>query len=374
MSMKLENVEIVKLLPPWMRQDEANAALSRSASSLFQEPAKRIKQLRIWDKIDELDDDMLDELAWELNIDWYSSAMEISKKRATIKVAHLIMEKRGTKWAAEQLISAYFGTGYVKEWFEYGGDPYMFRVLTTNPDIGDDGMAGFFKQVDVAKSVRSHMEGVYFYEELEPVILVSPTSTAHVFEYVKCGTRPRSANIGRIKTTTIEASPQASSHGFEYTHAGDGTKAGTYPRQANVAKIKNGEVDALPQSRHHPFEYATHAGDGTKAGTYPNRMALGEITKATVEADGSAEIIGFMYARTTGTYPRAANNAEITTAAVETDGSLDPHQFEYIRKAGTSPRHATLAETAQGNMEAAGATSVHCFTYTKCGTKKCGQK
>ena len=63
MSMKLENVEIVKLLPPWMRQDEANAALSRSASSLFQEPAKRIKQLRIWDKIDELDDDMLDELA-----------------------------------------------------------------------------------------------------------------------------------------------------------------------------------------------------------------------------------------------------------------------------------------------------------------------
>ena len=123
MSMKLENVEIVKLLPPWMRQDEANAALSRSASSLFQEPAKRIKQLRIWDKIDELDDDMLDELAWELNIDWYSSAMEISKKRATIKVAHLIMEKRGTKWAVEQLISAYFGTGYVKEWFEYGGVP-----------------------------------------------------------------------------------------------------------------------------------------------------------------------------------------------------------------------------------------------------------
>lgn len=339
MSMKLENVEIVKLLPPWMRQDESNAALSRSASSLFQEPAKRIKQLRIWDKIDELDDDMLDELAWELNIDWYSSAMEISKKRATIKVAHLIMEKRGTKWAVEQLISAYFGTGYVKEWFEYGGDPYMFRVLTTNPDIGDDGMAGFFKQVDVAKSVRSHMEGVYFYEELEPAILISPTSTAHVFEYVKCGTRPRSANIGRIKTTTIEASPQASSHGFEYTHAGDGTKAGTYPRQANVAKIKNGEVDALPQSRHHPFEYATHAGDGTKAGTYP----------------------------------RAANNAEITTAAVETDGSLDPHQFEYIRKAGTSPRHATLAETAQGNMEAAGATSVHCFTYKKCGTTKCGE-
>lgn len=82
MSMKLENVEIAKLLPPWMRQDEANAALSRSASSLFQEPAKRIKQLRIWDKIDELDDEMLDELAWELNIDWYSSAMEISKKKS----------------------------------------------------------------------------------------------------------------------------------------------------------------------------------------------------------------------------------------------------------------------------------------------------
>lgn len=291
MSMKLENVEIVKLLPPWMRQDEANAALSRSASSLFQDPAKRIKQLRIWDKIDELDDEMLDELAWELNIDWYSSAMEISKKRATIKVAHLIMEKRGTKWAVEQLISAYFGTGYVKEWFEYGGDPYMFRVLTTNPDIGDDGMAGFFKQVDVAKSVRSHMEGVYFYEELEPMILVSPTSTAHVFEYVKCGTRPRSANIGSIKTTTIEASPQASSHGFEYTHAGDGTKAGTYPRAANNAEITTAAVETDGSLDPHQFEYIR------KAGTSPRHSTLAETAQGNMEAAGATSVHCFTYTK-----------------------------------------------------------------------------
>ena len=32
MSMKLENVEIVKLLPPWMRQDEANAQQIRELS------------------------------------------------------------------------------------------------------------------------------------------------------------------------------------------------------------------------------------------------------------------------------------------------------------------------------------------------------
>ncbi len=39
---------------------------------------------------------------------------------------------RGTPYAVEQVIQTYFGDGEVSEWFEYGGQPGMFKVVTTN--------------------------------------------------------------------------------------------------------------------------------------------------------------------------------------------------------------------------------------------------
>ncbi len=373
MSMKLSDVDMIKLLPPFMRNDETDSALSGAINQLFRDPAKRVQQNRIWDQIDYLNDEQLDEIAWELNIDWYSTSMEISRKRATIKVAQQVMEKRGTKWAVEQLISAYFGPGYVQEWFEDGGDPYTFKVLTTNPSIGDDDMANFMRQVDVAKSVRSHLDGVFYFEELQATIICYPTSTAHIFEYVKCGTKPRRATLGAIDKTLISVEPTATQHGFEYIHAGTGTKTGTHPRQATLGKIDDALVQVDPDANALQFEYGTKAGDGTKAGTFPRITSLGELTQAAVETSGSSDAMPFNYARRAGTTPRASTLGEETVAAVEADGSADALQFNYIRQAGTTPGSSTLGEETELTMEAAGTTIVHCFTYTKCGTKRCGE-
>lgn len=297
MTMKLSNADMVTLLPPWMRGDDANAALGGAINQLFREPGARVKEPRVWDQIDNLLDAELDELAWELNIDWYSSSMSLDQKRATIKVAQQVMEKRGTKWAVEQLISAYFGTGYVEEWFENGGDPYTFKVKTTNPNIGDDGMANFMRQIDVAKSVRSHLDGVYYFEELEATILCSPTAKMHIFEYVRCGTKPRRANVGKIDQTIIEAQPAAKPHGFEYIHAGDGTPAGVYPGKAAVGKIKGDTIEVAPLSDAMQFEYATKAGDGTRSGTHPRAMAQGEIVNTITEAAGTTMVHCFAYTK-----------------------------------------------------------------------------
>lgn len=373
MSMKLSDVDMIKLLPPFMRSDETDRALSGAINQLFRDPGQRVQQNRIWDQIDNLNDEQLDEIAWELNIDWYSSSMEISRKRATIKVAQQVMEKRGTKWDVEQLISAYFGPGYVKEWFEDDGDPFTFKVLTTNPSIGDDDMVNFMRQVNVAKSARSHLDGVYYFEELQATVLCYPTSTAHIFEYVKCGTRPRRATLGAVDKTLISVEPTAKEHGFTYIHAGDGTKTGTYPGTATLGKIDATEIQLDPDATALQFEYGTKAGDGTKAGTFPRTTSLGEITQAAVEAAGSSNAMPFEYIRRAGTTPRASTLGEETQAAVETDGSANALQFNYIRQAGTTPDTATLGEETEQTMEAAGTTTVHCFTYTKCGTKRCGE-
>lgn len=157
--MRLSELQMIKLLPQWMREDETDKALAEATDKLFKEPAKRMATLRTWDQIDNLTDVELDELAWELNIDWYRSDFEIDRKRATIKQAAAIMAKRGTKWAVERLVETAFGVGIVQEWFEYGGQPYFFKV-TTNATLTEDGMQIFLGMIERVKSARSHIDAI----------------------------------------------------------------------------------------------------------------------------------------------------------------------------------------------------------------------
>ena len=123
-GMKVSNMDFIKLLPAFMQDDEAAIALSKAVNKLIGEPGKRLATIRTWDKVDELTEAECNEMAWELDIDWYDSeGMSLTEKRNTIKLAQQIKRKRGTKWAVERLIGAYFGEGYVMEWFEMDDSP-----------------------------------------------------------------------------------------------------------------------------------------------------------------------------------------------------------------------------------------------------------
>jgi phage tail P2-like protein len=297
MKMTIQTADVIKLLPAWMRDDEANKALAAAVSRLFRDASARINTIRVWDQIEKLNDEELDEMAWELNIDWYSSAMDIERKRATIKTASQVMEKRGTKWAVEQLISAYVGTGDVEEWFENGGAPFTFKVKTTNPNIGDEGMANFIKQVGAAKSERSHLDGVFYFMELTAPISIAPTETYQLFEYTKCGTRPRRATLGAQDIQSITVESGAYHHGFDYRRAGDGTTAGTFPETSTLGTIRGGTIAADGVQEACAFNYGTTAGDGTAAGTFPRRTSLGSVSADQAEASVTTNAHCFAYVR-----------------------------------------------------------------------------
>lgn len=159
MGMKIDNPKTLKLLPTWMRDDEANIALSSAMDDLIKTPGERVKAPRVWDQLEYLTDEELDETAWEIGIDWWSSSWERNQKIRTIKIAGAIMEKRGTKWAVEQLAIAAFGVGEVTEWFEYGGEPFYFKILT-NATLTPDGIAQILAMIARVKNARSHIEAI----------------------------------------------------------------------------------------------------------------------------------------------------------------------------------------------------------------------
>lgn len=198
-GMKISELDFLRLLPAFMRDDEAVVALSNAMNDLLGEPGKRLDTIRTWDKIDELNEAECDELAWELAIDWYdSTGMGLEEKRETIKLAQQIKRKRGTKWAVERLISAYFGEGYVLEWYETGDEPYTFKVMTTNPKISAENYEKFMEAANAAKNERSHLSGILYFWQQGPAtgVEIAPGTSLHGYDFRISGTYPRPETLG----------------------------------------------------------------------------------------------------------------------------------------------------------------------------------
>lgn len=188
--MRLHDADILKLIPEFMRKDEAVKGLAAAVNKLITEPSRKVKAVRVWDKIDELDHADLDELAYELDIDWYSSDLSIDSKRAIIKISDLVHSRRGTKWAVEELIAAYFSRGFIMEWHEdnyINPKPYHFTVFTSHRYITDDTMKEFNEVAKVAMPARARMDGVFFSDTYGARTIVNTTDAAFFFNSKKCG-------------------------------------------------------------------------------------------------------------------------------------------------------------------------------------------
>lgn len=227
-GMRLSDLDFVRLLPAFMQGDEAVMALSKAINRLLGEPCERLDTIRTWDKIDELNEAECDELAWELDVDWYDSAgMTIEEKRETIKLAQQIKRKRGTKWAVERLIDTYIGEGHVVEWYELSAEnPYTFMILTTSTDVTADNYAKFVEATDYAKNERSHIVGIYYFWEQAADVEYAPEQRTHHYALDKCGTRYRPATVGGLMKLSVETEPQESRYLYSFPECGaDGYKA-----------------------------------------------------------------------------------------------------------------------------------------------------
>lgn len=159
-GMKLNNADILRLLPLMMRDDETVAALASVVNLLAGTLFYGASRLRTWDKLDELPENELDELAWELNIAWYNDTADRDKKVQLIKDSDLVYSRLGTKWAVEQIIKTYFGSGLVREWFEYGGDPYHYKIISENPSLTNEHIKQFFQILDVVKRKSAWLDAI----------------------------------------------------------------------------------------------------------------------------------------------------------------------------------------------------------------------
>ena len=161
MRMTLSELEFIRLLPQFMRDDAAVKGLSFGLDIVIPQLAESVKHLTTWDHIDSLSEDELDELAWELNILWYETDADIAVKREVIKNSDKVYQHLGTKWAVENVVNSYFGNGHIKEWFEYGGEPGRFRVHSSNTSITGETLTSFLNLLYKVKRASAKLEAIY---------------------------------------------------------------------------------------------------------------------------------------------------------------------------------------------------------------------
>ncbi len=107
-------------------------------------------------------------LAWAVSVDVWSNSWTDSQKRAVIRESVQVHRTKGTLGALKRALAAFvFSDIRIEEWFEYGGEPYMFRVyaIFREDGLSMDDADLIYNSIMQTKNLRSHLE--YFRPELE---------------------------------------------------------------------------------------------------------------------------------------------------------------------------------------------------------------
>ncbi|OKP67565.1 phage tail protein [Paenibacillus sp. P3E] len=156
----IQTISLLDLLPPSIRHDPSMSAAAVALDTQLQKTTDMINTLNLFGRSEEWSDAETDELAWQYSPPYYDPDLPLEQKRMLIKNAIPFHRHKGTPGAVEDLIDILFGEGAVEEWWQYGGDPYHFRVLTNNPDVTTTRAEEFIAAVDAVKRLSAVLDSV----------------------------------------------------------------------------------------------------------------------------------------------------------------------------------------------------------------------
>ncbi|WP_058953153.1 phage tail protein I [Clostridium tyrobutyricum] len=158
--MDLNNIDLFALQTTYMKKDSTTKALCKALNPYFIKLSQDVKLALIYSRIDELDVQAVDELAWQMHVDFYDYTLSIESKRRLVKSSLEWHKIKGTPEAVEKASSSVFGNSKLEEWFEYEGEPFFFRM---DVDITEQGASPEnLKKLDILineyKNKRSWLE------------------------------------------------------------------------------------------------------------------------------------------------------------------------------------------------------------------------
>lgn len=179
--MKIWTPSLLELLPESVLRDPKLRAAAQALSTELAKLSAATREVLHMPRLDELSGRILDHLAEEMHVDFYEPLhLSDAQKRELIRNSFAWHRIKGTPAAVEQIANTVFAEAVVSEWFEYGGEPYHFKILTKGYTETPDGWQTFLRMLDAAKNVRSVLDDITqdFTDHAEPLEVHAGVATA----------------------------------------------------------------------------------------------------------------------------------------------------------------------------------------------------
>lgn len=156
--------DILSTLPPVLAGDKTMQSIAQVTAGALYQLSEEKSDAIIYAAIDSLPEKLLDILAYDFKVDWWDSNYTMAEKRQILKDSWGVHRSLGTKAAVETAMSAIYADTKVLEWFEYGADPYHYKLLVdaTYQDVDPAKHRRVLDRVIYYQNLRSHLDGVEY--------------------------------------------------------------------------------------------------------------------------------------------------------------------------------------------------------------------
>lgn len=113
----------------------------------------------VWPKLDALNSKYCDYAAASIRALYYSSEYDRETRIAILKGALSTYRYAGTVKGVEELLDKVFENAKLVPWFEYGGEPYHFKIVLPT-DSSEETIRKFSEILEKVKAARSIIDGV----------------------------------------------------------------------------------------------------------------------------------------------------------------------------------------------------------------------
>lgn len=153
---ELKHMEV----PAFLLSDRNGRAMAAAIDAMLDYLFLRIARgaLEVVD-VDGMSEWRLDEMAWEYALPWYDRGADVARKRRVIRGMRQTLMIMGTPRAVKNVVTDYLGsTARLAEWWEYGGEPYHYRVISSGAVLEGRERRVLYAALDAARNVRSYMD------------------------------------------------------------------------------------------------------------------------------------------------------------------------------------------------------------------------
>ena len=164
--MKLINEIILQdVMPSNLLKDSNTNAIAESLNSELGQVSQVTREALILPRLDELDEQIVDMLAWQYHVDFYELADDIDMKRRMVRESLLWHMKKGTKYAIIKALDMLGIEAEYKNWYEFEPvhEPYTFEIYAHVRDDYyrhhnyEEMVQNIYRAVNKSKAARSLM-------------------------------------------------------------------------------------------------------------------------------------------------------------------------------------------------------------------------